>query len=118
MRYKADYHPSELLCPTTYVWVDAEQAKETIQRESPERHCCALYSNGDSAHGSTTVATGVATTTVTAATDKILMEVGAASPVTIGMLLPPGQALVRPHLEEFIKEAGAEIGLQCTVNFG
>jgi len=27
MRYKADYHPSQLLCPQTNRWVDAEQSQ-------------------------------------------------------------------------------------------
>jgi len=43
MRYKAEYRPSELLCPTTYRWVDAALAQRIIQTLSPLRHCCTLY---------------------------------------------------------------------------
>eukprot|EP00797_Seminavis_robusta_P033090 Sro75_g041040.2 (786) ;mRNA; r:27365-29722 len=43
MRYKAEYRPSELLCPTTYKWVDAMLAQRIIQTYSPVQHCCTLY---------------------------------------------------------------------------
>ena len=43
MRYKAEYRPSELLCPTTYRWVDAMLAQRVIHAFSPVRHCCTLY---------------------------------------------------------------------------
>lgn len=43
MRYKAEYRPSELLCPTSYRWVDALLAQRIIQAYSPVRHCCTLY---------------------------------------------------------------------------
>jgi arginyl-tRNA--protein-N-Asp/Glu arginylyltransferase len=43
MKYKAEYRPSELLCPTTYRWVDAMRAQKIIQANSPTKHCCTLY---------------------------------------------------------------------------
>jgi arginyl-tRNA--protein-N-Asp/Glu arginylyltransferase len=43
MRYKAEYKPSELLCPTTYKWVDAALAQRIIPVLSPVHHCCTLY---------------------------------------------------------------------------
>ena len=42
MRYKADFKPSMLLCPTYKKWVDFEEAKEKLNRLSPIRHCCTL----------------------------------------------------------------------------
>ena len=113
MRYKADYHPSEVLCPTTYHWVDAEQAKETMLAKSPVRHCCTLYPNG----GGNNDSSEVTPVDYTSVVDKVCMEVGSASPVTIGMIMAQGQTLVRPHLEEFVNEAGPDISLECTVNF-
>jgi arginine-tRNA-protein transferase len=115
MRYKADYHPSELLCPTTYQWVNAEEAKETILRESPDRHCCTLNKKGSSNSSSTSGRPDVDITA--SAVEQVRMEVGIDTPVTIRMLQPPGQTLVRPYLEEFVKKAGREISLKCIVNF-
>lgn len=43
MRYKAEYQPSELLCPTTYRWVDAMLSQRIIEAYSPVQHCCTLY---------------------------------------------------------------------------
>jgi len=42
MRYKAEYKPSFLLCPTFGEWVDFEIAKRSINEKSPIRHCCAF----------------------------------------------------------------------------
>lgn len=43
MRYKAEYRPSELLCPTTYRWVPATLAQRILPLLSPVQHCCTLY---------------------------------------------------------------------------
>ena len=43
MRYKAEYKPSQLLCPTTYKWVDAALAQRILPVLSPSHHCCTLY---------------------------------------------------------------------------
>lgn len=112
MRYKADYHPSELLCPTTYQWVNAEEAKETILRESPQRHCCTLYKNEGSSTGPPP---GVDNTA--SIVQQVRMEVGIDTPVVIRMLQSQGQELVKPYLEEFVKTAGRELSLKCVVNF-
>jgi hypothetical protein len=40
MRYKADYQPSELLCPTHYEWVDVTKAQQKL-RATPH-HVCPL----------------------------------------------------------------------------
>jgi arginine-tRNA-protein transferase len=112
MRYKADYHPSELLCPTTHQWVNAEEAKETLLRESPRRHCCTLYKNEGSSSGPPGVVDNTASIV-----QQVRMEVGIETPVTIRMLQAQGQELVKPYLEEFVKKAGREISLKCIVNF-
>jgi Arginine-tRNA-protein transferase, C terminus len=112
MNYKGDYHPSELLCPTTYKWVDAEVAKAIIQKDSPEHHCCTLYKAKD-ASDKTNGAQLVPKTV-----DEIPIEVGFGTPVTLGLLHQQGQEIVRPLLQEFMDQAGPEIVVQCTVNFG
>jgi arginine-tRNA-protein transferase len=114
MRYKADYHPSELLCPTTHQWVNAEEAKATILRDSPRRHCCTLYQNKGG--GSSTPAPPAVDNTASIV-QEVRMEVGIDTPVTIHMLQPQGQTLVKPYLSEFVKKAGRDISLQCIVNF-
>jgi arginine-tRNA-protein transferase len=116
MRYKADYHPSELLCPTTHQWVNAEEAKETLLRESPQRHCCTLYINESSAVSSG-VPPGSGVDNTASIMQQVRMEVGIDAPVTIRMLQAQGQELVKPYLEEFVKKAGREISLKCIVNF-
>jgi arginine-tRNA-protein transferase len=116
MRYKADYHPSELLCPTTHQWVNAEEAKETLLRESPQRHCCTLYKNESSAV-STGLPLGSGVDNTASIVQQVRMEVGIDAPVTIRMLQAQGQELVKPYLEEFVKKAGREISLKCIVNF-
>ena len=60
MRYKADYRPSYLLCPETYLWHDVEKAKLLLDQSkycrfsSPEaaaptppdlKHLCVVYQN-------------------------------------------------------------------------
>jgi arginine-tRNA-protein transferase len=116
MRYKADYHPSELLCPTTHQWVNAEEAKETLLRESPQRHCCTLYKNEGNSIG-TGPPPGPGVDNTASIVQQVRMEVGIDTPVTIRMLQAQGQELVKPYLEEFVKKAGREISLKCIVNF-
>jgi arginine-tRNA-protein transferase len=107
MRYKADYHPSEILCPVTRKWVDAERAKEAIRRMSPEHNCCRLHSLAD-----------VDTETDAALSpSQIVLKVGPSQPAKVDMLHARGQALVRPLIEEFIAEAGQKAALQCALNF-
>jgi arginine-tRNA-protein transferase len=116
MRYKADYHPSELLCPTTHQWVNAEEAKKTLLRESPQRHCCTLYKNEGSSTG-TGPPPGGGVDNTASIVQQVRMEVGIDTPVTIRVLQSQGQELVKPYLEEFVKKAGREISLKCVVNF-
>jgi len=52
MVYKAEYRPSELLCPSSGRWVDFEVAKQRLDAYSPVRHCCALYVEGEGAASS------------------------------------------------------------------
>jgi len=47
MKYKAEYKPSELLCPSKNVWVDFEVAKERLEARSPVRHCCNISASDE-----------------------------------------------------------------------
>ena len=113
MRYKADYRPSQLLCPETYEWVDADEAKARIQRECPERHYCRLY-QGDvkktPLHNSLTL-------DLPSIINRIPLDVGVGQSIGLDMLQEHGQAILRPHLEAFVHAVGPRIAVQCTVVF-
>jgi arginine-tRNA-protein transferase len=107
MRYKGDYHPSQLLCPTTYQWVDAEIAIPKLQ-QTPQQ-VCTLVEEEDTP-----------TTTNNDSNNDLLlnqlyMDIGAGMNVTFSMLQPSGQRVVQPILEEFLQEAGPEISKECLV---
>ena len=113
MRYKAEYHPSELLCPTTYQWVDAEKAIATLQKESPIKHCCTL---SESAPEQRQEEERARLDAVVSCAAQIPMDIGHANPITLDMLTPSGQAFMRPLLTEFVAQAGPAIARQCTIN--
>lgn len=109
MRYKGDYRPSELLCPETYHWVDADEAKRIMRRDSPVRNCCRLYySDKNGATHDDDSKDFI---------DGLALDVGVDRLVDLSMLQEQGQALVRPLLQEFVKEAGNTVSRQCTVSF-
>jgi hypothetical protein len=168
MRYKADYRPSQLLCPTHYEWVDATGTAIPMLQQSAPRHVCTFYHPPPTAvppssapptqalpnndpekksqspsppqqqqrHGQDGTArpspgrdTGAATTSAVSSKkqkkttkgtqdddilEQVQMDIGAANiKVTIGMLQESGQQLVRPLLEDFVREAGLELAKQC-----
>ena len=108
MRYKADYHPSQILCPVHYEWIDCPMAIPKLQRSI--HHVCALVDDD----GDNTKKQGTVDGTYS---DSILslirMDIGAGMAVTMDMLQENGKQVVRPILEEFLIEAGLEIGQQC-----
>lgn len=113
MIYKADYHPSELLCPTTYRWVDAKQAIRTIQTLSPTRHCCTLAQQSPDYADDTREEP----TCVDSALNMMRMELGQDTTITLSMLTPDGQEFVRPLLRDFVEAAGPQIALECIIDF-
>jgi arginine-tRNA-protein transferase len=107
MRYKAEYQPSQLLCPVTLQWVGAREAQETLDKESPERHCCRLFV-GDLP--SDRLAFDVA-----AEAESVFLHVGLPHLVTISMLQSIGQEIVRPMVREFVQQVGPDVSRHCTV---
>jgi arginine-tRNA-protein transferase len=107
MRYKAEYKPSQLLCPTTCEWVDADEAVSKLQRESPVKHCCTL---ADQPPGHEPDVDADASLT------QIQMDIGQDNAITIGMLTPEGQDIVKPILLEFLLEASPRIATQCMID--
>lgn len=108
MRYKAEYKPSQLLCPKYYKWVDASEAVEKLQMTP--RHVCPLV---DLANQDEVNATGNQQATM--ALHQLQMDIGAGINVTIDMLQPSGVQVVKPILENFITEAGPDLSVQCLV---
>jgi arginine-tRNA-protein transferase len=112
MRDKAEYKPSELLCPTTYKWVDAAKAQAILMGMSPRHHCCTLYEESyrDVTNGSNGTDERQATTlSTTEVVNQLRLDVGASTLVTLNILQGGGQAVVRPLLEKFVKEMGPEL---------
>lgn len=46
MKYKAEYRPSEVLCPSRRVWVDFKLAEPRLEKRSPIRHCANISTPG------------------------------------------------------------------------
>ena len=137
MVYKAEYKPSELLCPTSGRWVDFEIAKKRLDTFSPVRHCCALYveddgaaSGGDGDHEDDDDDDDDAMPTIpkstsrpwwkgscwTLAAEEVVVAVTTASPpVTVGMLNRQGRVIVEPIVQEFIDEVGVEVSTRCII---
>lgn len=105
MRYKAEYQPSELLCPTYFRWVDATEAMKKLQ-QTPT-NICALVDGDESSQE-----------LQEEQIKQVVMDIGAGVNVTIDMLHANGQEVVRPFLEEFVKEAGPELSRKCLIKLG
>jgi len=108
MRYKIDYQPSQLLCPSTFRWVDAKEAQAKLNEESPERHCCTLYVSDPHISLETQEESHK-----DEAVKHVSLDVGLDSVVTIDMLHENGQEIVRPLLEEFVKHTGPDLSRRC-----
>lgn len=109
MNYKAEYKPSELLCPVTSTWVDFEVGKNVLDQKSPDRNCCALvevpHSVEDEASNAERKLSCV---------DKMALDIGM-SPndpqevIKVEMLNGQGRELVDPVVKEFINEVGIDL---------
>ncbi|KAL7472626.1 hypothetical protein ACHAXS_012988 [Conticribra weissflogii] len=121
MIYKAEYKPSELLCPINLKWVDFEVAKKMLEERSPVRHCaplCDETSEDDGANADLDVA--VARTSVCTKPkekrcglenhiDDVTIDIGAGAYVKVGHLNDQGRALIDPIVHEFVKEVGIDM---------
>lgn len=112
MRYKAEYHPSQLLCPVHYEWIDCHVAIPKLQQTI--HHVCPLVDDDGEKNNKSQ---GPAADSIysDSTLSLIPMDIGAGMAVTMDMLQENGKQVVRPILEEFLIEAGLEIGQQCLV---
>ncbi len=125
MRYKADYKPTQILCPKYYNWVDAPIAISKLQMTL--RHVCPLAepleslsedseSDGVVARKLSSVVgrNNLSTNEDIAKTLSVLpMDVGADMNVTIDMIQPNGVEVVKPILKDFVIEFSPALSKQC-----
>ena len=132
MRYKAEYKPTQMLCPKYYEWVDATEAITKLRMT--QRHVCPLievnqngkedegdYSNSADTN-SKTIDRMQQSTVVEKDNDMdidiaatLLLDIGAGINVTIDMLQSSGVEVVRPILDEFILEFSPELSKKCLI---
>ena len=110
MNYKAEYKPSELLCPVTSKWVDFEAAKIILERNSPLRNCCALDEVPKSATSEEDAAARKKFCVDNMALD-ISTSPQESQVVRVNMLNGQGRELVDSVVNEFVNEMGMEM---CT----
>ena len=105
MTYKADYKPSELLCPVNMKWVDFEIGKKRLDKCSPIRHCCALSTDSPSSEQESNVAPPIFRI------EDMLLDIGEKEPhiVQAGMLNRQGREFIDPHVRKFVSEVGIDM---------
>ena len=131
MVYKAEYKPSELLCPTTNRWMDFEIAKKILDERSPVRQCCTLFlgsipkekNEDDERHSNRSSLRRNSLYTEehkAALVDSMLLDIGdiggeGPPPITVSMLNPEGRTMVDPLIKEFIDEVGFDVSRRCRI---
>lgn len=118
MRYKAEFKPSELCCPARNVWVDFETAKIRLDQRSPIRHCCNISTPDNRYFGAKLSDKDLKRDGENRKVEPILdilFDIGTHNYLTIDMITEEAKDIVRPLLEEFVREVGDEIGRQCIV---
>lgn len=125
MSYKAEYKPTQMLCPKYYDWVDATEAIAKLRMT--KRHVCPLIEvnqnskeNEDNDSNSTNTMkkkkNNIDTDTdITTVLNSLQMDIGAGINVTIDMLQSSGVEVVKPILEEFISEFSPELSKKCLI---
>eukprot|EP00536_Pseudo-nitzschia_multiseries_P001018 jgi/Psemu1/250146/estExt_Genewise1Plus.C_130004 len=117
MRYKAEYKPTQILCPKFYDWVDSSAAIAKLQMTP--RNVCALIETESQCDekkdtGRTTSdAHEMTKVDIERAVNSLQMDIGAGMNVTIDMLQSSGVEVVKPILEEFIIEVSPELSEKC-----
>ena len=114
MRYKADYKPTQMLCPKYYNWVDATTAISKLR--STPRHVCALSQplpHYDAKKHSRLKESVNVNDEITDALNALQMDIGAGLNVTIDMLHSSGVEVVKPILKEFISEFSPALSRKC-----
>mmetsp|Transcript_9487 Transcript_9487/g.23045 ORF Transcript_9487/g.23045 Transcript_9487/m.23045 type:complete len:785 (-) Transcript_9487:200-2554(-) len=120
MRYKADYHPTQILCPKFYEWVDSATAIAKLQM-TPHNVCALIEATpqcDEKKDADKNVSEVKELTNVDIGEDslnRLQMDIGAGVNVTIDMLQASGADVVRPILEEFILEFSPKLSEKCVL---
>jgi len=107
MRYKADYAPSDLLCPQTAVWVPTERAQRLLKEKSPERHCCAFVPDGFDTNSRNS----------SPIPPTLQLEVGLGRIIEWQELPEEATAVLEPFVHDFCLEAGPSLSRQVVMDF-
>jgi arginine-tRNA-protein transferase len=135
MKYKAEYKPSDLLCPTTKKWVDFELAKPLLEVSSP-KDCCTLavenhkYEQDAEITPTSSILEGDTTTTATSNSadqnivNDILIAIGQSNDsadyshhITVSMLNSYGRKIVVPLIQDFVSAVGPTVSRRCIIRF-
>jgi len=144
MKYKAEYGPSELLCPVGGSWVDFEVARRRMEERSPVRHCCNLSSGDNDLGGNddnddnkkmipidrpkekginrdidNLPSDCIGGTINEDLANQIFLDIKQSSVrfITAMDLKVKGREIVLPFISEFIKEIGAELSRRCVIRW-
>ena len=109
MRYKADYAPSQLLCPQTGTWVSVKEGVPRLVKRSPERCCATLVDDPESFNGNSEDCSSIL--------DNAHIQVSGRQ-FRVCELAPEGQTYLKPILEPFARKAGKDATLDCLIDLG
>ena len=112
MSYKADFKPSELLCPVHLKWVDFDIGKKRLEEYSPIRNCCNLYVTDSASPGvGHEEESEHDDDKSNFRIDDITLDIGGKEPclIQVGMLNKQGREFVGPVVKEFAKEVGIDL---------
>ena len=113
MVYKAEYKPSQLLCPVHFRWVDFEAAKKRLEHRSPTRHNCDLCDDETAATAAELDHRVYIENIVLDIGDGVFM--GDSSLLTVSMLSREGRKLIDPVITEYVNEVGTELARKLIV---
>jgi Putative arginyl-tRNA:protein arginylyltransferase len=119
MKYKAQFKPSELLCPVRSVWVDFEEAEKRLEDRSPIRHCCNIstpdeeyFRNDSKGQICEPKRDEKAKESVV---NRVLFDIGAGTYLTLNMVTDEAKEIIYPLLESLVEEVGNDIASECVV---
>ncbi len=132
MRYKAEYKPSDVLCPVRGVWVNFEVAKKKLETRSPIRHCCDFSTPDQDEKGVKEEdededdhkkeqskyfsSNGTYSNAIEASLDYVRLSLTPGGTlITVNMLTSEGQDILRPILREFVLETGFDVARRCVI---
>lgn len=112
MSYKAEFKPSELLCPVYLKWVDFDVGKKRLEECSPIRQCCNLFvADSGSSNVLDKEEESNSDDNSNFRVEDITLDIGEKEPylIQVGMLNKQGKEFVGPFIREFAEEVGIDL---------